>query len=220
MNNTGETTPRLTEFYLEYRKQHHDIRCLLEKTSQYYSESALIRLTRAKCADTRRAAALLLGFLGTYESNEPLGLLLKDSDRSVRLLAENSLKSVWTRDGSEEHRRELHAVMRHIAGQDYGEAVRRANILLDDYPLFAEAVNQRAIALFALKNFRDAIDDGQFVLELNPYHFGAAVGTGHAYWQLGDKMPAVESFQRALFINPNLDGIRRHLECLTGTRTR
>ena len=180
-----------------------------------YDESTLIRLTGAVCVETRRAAALTIGFVGTYQANAALGRLLKDRDRSVRLIAESSLKSVWSRDGSEEQRQKLYAVMRLIAAQQFGLAVSRANILLDEFPLYVEARNQRSIALFALEKFEEAIEDSRIVLNLNPYHFGAAIGMGHAYYQLQDKSAAIECFQQALSINPNLEGIRRRLEQLT-----
>jgi tetratricopeptide (TPR) repeat protein len=198
-------------FYLDYL-QHHDVSQFIEQTVRYYSQPTLLRLTTAKQAETRRAAALILGFVGNYEANNALGRLLIDEDRSVRLLAENSLKNIWTRDGSEQQRHDLYEIMRQIGQQNFEEAVRRANILLEEFPLFAEARNQRAIALFALGSFQDAIDDAAIVLDLNPYHFGAAIGMGHSYLQLKNYEQAIACFQQALNINPNLETVRRHLE--------
>jgi tetratricopeptide (TPR) repeat protein len=195
--------------------QKHDIREFVNRIAECYNEVSLIRLTESLCIETRRATTLALDFLGTYQANDSLGLLLKDRDPTVRLMAERSLKSVWSRDGSEEQRQELYAVMRLIAVHNVGEAVHRANILLDEYPRYVEARNQRAIASFALKNFEEAIEDSRIVLDLNPYHFGGAIVMGHAYLQLHDQSNAIESFQRALAINPNLNSIRRHLEHLT-----
>lgn len=214
MDSFDKQQPRLTTLYLDYRQQ-HDARTFINQATQYYNESSLIRLTGAVCVETRRAAALMLGFVGTYQANDVLGRLLKDYDRSVRLIAESSLKSVWSRDGSDEQRQELYVVMRLIASQQYGEAVNHANVLLDEYPLYVEARNQRAIALFALKKFEESIEDSRIVLDLNPYHFGAVIGMGHAYLQLHDKSQAIECFRQALEINPNLEPVRRHLERLT-----
>lgn len=201
-------------FYRAYLKK-HDARSYINQVMQYYDESTLIRLTQAACTETRRAAALTLGFIGTYQANDSLGRLLTDQDRTVRLITENSLQLVWSRDGSEEQRQKLYIIMRLIDAQNFGEAVRRANILLDEFPLYAEARNQRAIALFALKKFEESIEDSQIVLDLNPYHFGAMIGLGHAYLQLQDQLSAIECFQKALEINPNLESARRHLDRLT-----
>jgi len=214
MDSFDRQKPLLATFYRTYREQ-HDARTFINQTMQHYNEASLIRLTGAACVEARRAAALMLGFVGTYqEANGALGGLLKDSDRSVRLIAESSLKSVWSRDGSDEQRQVLHHVMRLIHAREYCEAVSQANMLLDKYPFYAEAFNQRAIALFALGKFWEAIDDNRTVLELNPYHFGSALGMGHAYLQLRDTSQAIECFRRVLSINPNSETARRRLEQL------
>ena len=213
MDSLDRQQPRLTTWYRAYRQQ-HDARTFINQATKYYNESSLIRLTGAVCVETRRAAALMLGFVGTGQANDVLGRLLKDDDRSVRLIAESSLKSVWSREGSKEQRQKLYLVMRLVATQEYGEAISHANVLLDEFPFYVEARNQRAIALFALKKFEQSIEDNRIVLDLNPYHFGAAIGMGHAYLQLRDKLQAIECFQQALTINPNLETIRGHLERL------
>ena len=214
MDSLDRQQPLLTTLYQIYR-QHHDARSFIEQVTVYYSEASLIRLTGATNAETRRGAALALGFVGTYQANDTLGCLLKAPDRNVRLTAESSLKSVWSRDGSEDQRQEFYAVVRLIAAQRFGDAIRLANILLDEYPLYVEARNQRAIALFALQQFEDSIEDSRTVLKLNPYHFGAAIVMGHAYLQLRNTPKAIECFHRALTINPNLETIRYHLERIT-----
>lgn len=202
--------PRLTSFYLEYLHG-HDMVKMIEQVKGHYTMPTLLRLCCSMQVDARRAAAHVLGFVGDYTANDYLGRMLLDGDRSVCLLAENSIKNIWPRFGSESQRHELRCIMRMIASQDFDEAVRVANNLLEGTPLFAEARNQRAIALFALGNFQDAIEDSAIVLDLNPFHFGAAIGMGHAYLQLENKELAISCFQQALKINPNLESVRRHL---------
>ncbi len=211
METQNANIPRLTAIYLEYL-QNLDTARFVEQVGRHYQQVSLIRLADAERIETRRAVALALGFLGNYGANSALGRLLLDSDRSVCLLAENSIKNVWPRDGSDAQRRVLRDIMRQISRQQYAEAVRMANILLEECPLFAEARNQRAIALFALEEFQDAIEDAMIVLDLNPYHFGAAIGMAHAHLQLREKEQAVLSFQHALRINPRLELVRWHLE--------
>lgn len=203
--------------YLDYLRD-HDAAKLVEQVNRTYSHSTLLRLAASLDTDTRRAAAHVLGFIGNYGSNDTLGKLLHDEDRSVRLLAESSIKTVWPRGASERHRQDLREVMRLIQNQDFDEAVRKANILLEEVPLFAEARNQRAIALFALGEFQDAIEDSAIVLDLNPFHFGAAIGMGHAYLQQKNTELAIVCFQHALSINPNLEAVRRHLARITQQR--
>ncbi|MDR2345449.1 MAG: tetratricopeptide repeat protein [Planctomycetaceae bacterium] len=201
---------RLTSFYLDYL-QNHDIALFVERSKHYYEQSTIMRLAKSDQVETRRAAAMALGFIGDYKSNSVLGCLLVDIDRSVRLLAESSIKNVWPRDGSTYQRHELRLAMRNIAYQNFDEAVRITNNLLDDFPLFAEARNQRGIALYASGKFKDTIEDCKIVLDLNPYHFGAAIGMGHAYLHDKNKELAIVCFQQALKINPNLEAIRRSI---------
>ncbi|MDR0392478.1 MAG: tetratricopeptide repeat protein [Planctomycetaceae bacterium] len=202
--------PRLTSFYLDYL-QNHDVASFVKYSTRFYEQSTIIRLTSSAQVDTRRAAAMALGFLGDYNANPILGRLLVDADRSVRLLAESSIKNIWPRDGSEQQRHELRKAMRCIVAHDFEEAIRVTNNLLDECPLYAEARNQRGIALFAVGDFQNAIEDCKIVLDLNPYHFGAAIGMGHAYLQIKKRELAIACFQQALKINPNLESIRRHL---------
>ena len=45
-------------------------------------------------------------------------------------------------------------------------------------------------------------------LEINAYHFMAASVMGQAYLLLGDPVSALDSFRRALRLNPNMEEVR------------
>jgi len=156
----------------------------------------------------RRAAVTALGFWGDYEANATLGRALQDEDRTVRMLAEQSIRRVWTRDGSEKERRLLRRHHSPQRGQRFQAAVRRATDLIQRTASFAEAWNQRAIAHFSLMEYDEAIHDCAQALEINPYHFAAAAGNGQAYLERGDRVAALESFRRALRLNPDLEAVR------------
>ena len=49
-----------------------------------------------------------------------------------------------------------------------------------------------------------------------PCHFGAWAGLGHCYAHEGQLVDAVEAYERALEINPHLDGIRQAVAELRG----
>ena len=74
--------------------------------------------------------------------------------------------------------------------------------------------NQRARAWFALSRDAEAIRDCHQALELNPYHFAAAARMAQAYLRLGNQVSALESFRRALRLNPNLEDVRAQVERL------
>ncbi len=207
-------SPYLVEFYRQYLND-QDTAAFIRKASEKYSQGTLQRLTEQDSPSIRRAAVLALGFVGDYEANASLGRALQDEDRNVRTIAQNGIRNLWTRAGTEEERRMLSAIMRLNAAQHYHDAVRRCDELLKRAPWFAEVWNQRAIGHFSLGHFGDSIRDCHQALEINPYHFAAAAGMGQAYLQLGNTVSALESFRRALRLNPDLESVRAQITRLT-----
>jgi tetratricopeptide (TPR) repeat protein len=180
----------------------------IRDVSRVYSQGTLQRLAEHDSARVRRAAVLALGFLGDYEVNGTLGRALQDEDRTVRTIAEHGIRKVWTRAGDARQRRTLGVVIRLNSSQHFQAAIRRASELLKDAEWMAEAWNQRAIAHFSLKHYDEAIHDCRQALEINPYHFAAAAGMGQAYLERGNTIAALESFRRALRLNPDLEAVR------------
>ncbi|MGL4942345.1 MAG: tetratricopeptide repeat protein [Thermoguttaceae bacterium] len=210
MSPNNHPTTRLAHLYTAYC-EHHQTKEFIDGVLEHYTEAALVRLGSSRCVTSRRGAALALGFVGSFQANSTLGRLLVDDDKQVAILAESSIKSVWTRGGTLQERQELCRMMQEISNGDYAEAVRLGNNLLERTPHFAEVRNQRAIALFALQQYEDAVRDCSIVLEDNPFHFGAAVGMGHAYLQLGEYGIALFAFHHALKINPRLTQVEKQI---------
>jgi len=206
-------TPRLFGFYQEYLGR-QDSAVFVNKVSEWYDSSTLERLVSHGQREVRRAAVLALGFLGQYDANHILGCALQDEDRTVRTLAENSIRCIWTRVGSDDDRWELNAIMKLNASRQFEKVIRRATLLINRVPAIAEAWNQRAYAHHALGRFAESIRDCHETLEINPYHFIAAVGMGRAYLELGNAVSALESFRRALRLNPDLEGVRAQVDRL------
>jgi tetratricopeptide (TPR) repeat protein len=182
--------------------------------SQRYSIGTLERLAEFGRVAARRAATLALSLVGNYESNAVLGRALHDRDRCVRVIAENGIRDLWMRDGSDEQQARLKVLARLNSSQQFNEAAQAASELIEDAPCLAEAWNQRAIAWFQLDRFEDSANDCHQALEINPYHFGAAVGMAHCYLQLNDAFAALECFRRALRLNPDMEEIRSQAEQL------
>jgi tetratricopeptide (TPR) repeat protein len=176
--------------------------------------STLERLAEFGGELTRRGAVLALGFLGGYESNPVLGRALRDPDRVVGILAEHSIRELWYRDGSESQRQKLAIILRLNNSMRFDEAIEQATELIEEAPGFAEAWNQRAIARYRLKRFEEAANDCQQTLELNPYHFGAAVGMAHCHLELAEGFAALECFRRSIGLNPNLEAVKGQIDFL------
>ena len=207
MSSNESRTPFLTSLYQQYLDD-QDSAGFISKVSQHYLPGTLQRLARSGGRTERRATVLALGFIGDYSANHTMGCALLDDDRTVRMLAENGIRSVWTRAGNEEERQQLDIIIRLNTAQQYDEAIRRATELVDKAPWFAEAWNQRAVARFNLGQFDESIRDSHQALEINPYHFVAATSMGQCYLELENPVSALESFRRALRLNPDLEGIR------------
>jgi tetratricopeptide (TPR) repeat protein len=197
-------------FYQEYLDQ-RDSSGMMREVSAHYSAGTLERLVRHPQREVRRAAVFALGVLGDYGANHALGCALHDEDRIVRTLADEGIRRVWMRAGSETECWELNILVRLNAAEQFLEAVRRATRLIETAPWLAEAWSQRALAESALARYGDAIRDCHEVLELNPYHFIAAATMGQAYLELNNPISALESFRRALRLNPDLEGVRAQI---------
>jgi tetratricopeptide (TPR) repeat protein len=203
-------SPHLLDLYETYL-DNQDSAGYIHQVSLRYTQGTLQRLSRHPFREVRRAAVLALGFLGGYQCNHTMGRSLLDDDRTVRTLAENGIRSVWTRVGSEQDRQELAEILRLNTAQQFKEVIQRANKLIERCPWYAEAWHQRAIAHYALGRMADAIRDCHETLEINPYHFVAATSMGQAYLELENPVSALECFRRALRLNPNLESVRNHV---------
>lgn len=205
--------PRIDKLYLRYLGD-EDSAAFIASVSRHYLPATLERLVQAGQRLSRRGAVLALGFLGRFESNPVLGRALHSSDRVVRVLAENSIREIWLRDGSQQQRRQLAIVVHLNQGFQFEEALELATLLIQQAPRFAEAWNQRGIAHFRLGHFEAAANDCQQTLELNSYHFGALVGMAHCYLELGEGYAALECFRRAVEVNPGMENVRGQIEFL------
>jgi tetratricopeptide (TPR) repeat protein len=202
--------PVLIELYQQFLAD-EDAAAFVHRVGHRYNAATLERLVRSGSRLVRRAGVLALGYLANYESNGALGRALNDPDRGVRLLAENAIRSVWVRAGSDEERREINAIIALNTTKQYREAHERACRFVEQAPWFAEGWNQRAIASYCTERYEESIQDCNQALELNPYHFGAAAGMGQCYLKLGEQSLALEAFRRALKLNPSLEGVRANI---------
>jgi len=209
-------TTLLDALYQRYLTDEHSARFVAD-VSRHYTLATLARLAAGGSRATRRAAVLSIGFLGDYTHNALLGHALHDRDRVVRLLAENSIRELWFRDGSEEQQHQLQTIIRLNNCRRFDRAAQEATRLIEEADGFAEAWNQRAIAWYQLELYSDSVRDCQAAIERNPHHFPAAVGLGHCYLELYDAVAALECFRLALAINPDMENVRAQVGYLQRT---
>jgi len=214
VSDRSRRVPFLLVLYEQYLDQ-QDTEDFTNKARQFYTQGTLERLAENEAREVRRAAVLALGMLGDFGANHVMGRALHDDDRTVRMLADNGIRNVWKRSGSASDQEDLEAIIQLNVAKQFEQAGRRASALVKRAPWLAEAWNQRAIAHFAMGSYMQSIRDCHQTLELNPYHFAAASGMGHAYLQLNNHVSALECFRRALRLNPDLEQARAQVHRLT-----
>ncbi len=180
----------------------------IQSVASRYSIATLLRVLQEGDTFRRRAAALALGFIGDISCNAALGPLLCDRDRKVRLVVDDSLRSIWARDGAAEHRHLLERVMRLNECGEHEQAVKLSTELVQANHVFAEAYHQRSLALFHLDEIAESIEDCRRVLQLNHYHYAAMIGLGHCNLELGDLLESLFWFRCALDTYPDLEPVR------------
>lgn len=213
MSGSKARYPSLDTLYQRYLSDENSAK-FIKAVASNYTIGTLERLAEFGQRNSRRAATMSLGFLSDFTSNQIMGRRMSDEDRGVRILAENGIRELWFRDGTDAQRQALQVIIRANNSLQPAIAERKASELIDDAPCFAEAWNQRAIAFFQRRRFDDSANDCCQALELNPYHFGAAVGMGQCYLELNDPIGALDSFRRALRLDPGLEDVRAQVSYL------
>src|SRR4051794_8607028 len=203
-----ETGSLLVDYFEKFLHD-HDIDSFRQHVSSRYTEGTLARLVESGNHHARRAAVLALGLFGTYESNAVVARALRDSDSTVRDLADNALWAIWFRADTPENNAMLEQVRLLIQHDRLADAVTRASRLIVLAPNFAEAYNQRAIAHFFQGHFQESAEDCERVLERNPYHFGALAGLAQCQLRLDQRRDALKTFRRALRLQPFSKGLRQ-----------
>ena len=192
----------------------HDIENFQQQVSARYTEGTLARLIDSPDVTGRRAGILALGLLGTMASNGVVARALRDSDPTVRDLADNALWAIWYRADTPENNTTLEQVRLLIQHDRLADAVTRASRLIVLAPNFAEAYNQRAIAHFFQGQFQESAEDCERVLERNPYHFGALAGLAQCQIRLEKRREALKTLRRALRLQPFSKGLRQAVSSL------
>ncbi|MCA9258580.1 MAG: tetratricopeptide repeat protein [Planctomycetales bacterium] len=210
MNPSFHLSPLLEEFYQQYLVD-QDVAEFVRRTSVRYSIGTLERLASSGSRNARRGAVLALGRVADYHSNAVVGRALNDSDRGVRSLAEAAVVKIWMRIGAAAQQRRLNAIAEQLDDCDYERAARLAGKLIQEAPWIAQAWYQRGMAYFHLAQFDAAVRDCHQALEINAYHFQAASLMGQASHSRGDLVAALESYRRALRLNPSMEEVRSRL---------
>ena len=156
---------------------------------------------------TRRTAAAALGELGIMADAPVLLQALRDEDEGVRAVAESSVWQVWSRSGDPEIDALFHVGVEQMTRGDANAAIATFTEIIKKKPDFAEGWNKRATIYYLIGEYEKSLKDCDEVVKLNPQHWGVLAGYGQIYLALDKPELALEYFQRALKVNPNLHSV-------------
>jgi tetratricopeptide (TPR) repeat protein len=177
-------------------------------------EEALEALKDRDDTEGRRGAVRTLADAGTMADVPALVQALRDPDGAVRVLAEQALWEVWSRSGNQDVDR-LFATGTTAMGEGrFADAVAAFTRIIERDPAFAEGWNKRATAYFLMGQYEKSLADCDEVMKRNPHHFGALSGYGMIYLRLDQPARALHYFERALAVNPNMDGVSNTVDLL------
>jgi tetratricopeptide (TPR) repeat protein len=111
------------------------------------------------------------------------------------------------RAGSPDDNARLARAVGQIKQDDLAGAEISLRELVAAEPEFAEARHQHGITLALLERPADAADEYRAALNLNAFHFSAAVSLGHMCVERGELLAALTHYKRALTIHPRLEDI-------------
>ena len=164
--------------------------------------------------EARRQGAAWLGERGNMSDASALVKALRDPDEVVRALAEHSLWEVWSRSGDPEVDDLFQMGLEQMNQRNAPAAIETFGDIIKKKPEFAEGWNKRATLYYLVGEYEKSLADCEEVLKRNPVHFGVLSGFGMIYLQLGKPDKALEYFQRALQVNPNLAQVEVTVEQL------
>lgn len=162
----------------------------------------------------KRQAYEALGEVGLPEDLPALYAALYDADPGIREIAQASIWKVWGRSGDATVDKAYQVGVTQMERGLLRSAVRTFTNLIESRPDFTEAWNKRATVYYLLEEDDLSIADCEEVLKRNPHHFGALSGFGQLMLRKGEPERALEYFERALTINPNMEGVRASIDLL------
>jgi tetratricopeptide (TPR) repeat protein len=193
-----------------------DLPGLLQLLKTRWTKEQLKELLSSHHTDAKKVALLALALVGQTCCITELARQLRDGDPIINELAEHALWSIWFRAGTPEANHQLARGAMAMERHDYDHAIKHFTRAAEMCPDFAEAYNQRAIAQYLLEHYDESIADCRLAVERMPVHFGAFAGMGHCFAHQRKMPEAIESYERALAINPRLECIRETVAHLRG----
>ncbi|MEO7940746.1 MAG: tetratricopeptide repeat protein [Burkholderiaceae bacterium] len=154
---------------------------------------------------TRRLEGMIrLADIGTAADSDVALARLRDDDPVVRRFAVVLVWRVWGRSGDAAIDALYEQGVALMQAGELSKAVLLFSDIIAKRPQFAEAWNKRATLLYMLDQYDLSMKDCDEVLKRVPQHFGALSGYAQMLAESGQPERALELFERAYKVNPNM----------------
>ena len=184
----------------------------VDRVSGQERNDALKALDDTTNAVGRMGALRTLATEGTMADLPRIAQALRDPAPGVRVMADGTMWAVWSRSGDPAIDALFANGVEALQEGRWPDAVRTFSAIIAKKPEFAEGWNKRATAYYLMGEYQKSLADCDEVVKRNPLHYGALSGYGMIYIQLDQPARALEYYERALDVNPNLDGVRNAIE--------
>jgi len=121
---------------------------------------------------------------------------------------------IWRQTDNEKVAAAMKKGAQALLQQHFAQAEKIYTRVVKMAPNYAEGWNKRATARYMQDEYAASAADIRRTLALEPRHFGALAGLGLVYMKLGQDQAALDAFQRALEIDPYLQGARANIKRL------
>ncbi|QFT30022.1 tetratricopeptide repeat protein [Roseibium porphyridii] len=136
----------------------------------------------------------------------------EDANAAGRITRE--IQRIWMDSGSDTVDVLMSRAGKAIQADDHGLALDLLDVVVVLKPSFAEGWNRRATVHYMREDFGKSLVDIERTLALEPRHWGALSGLAIIQRRLGFEDSALETFKRALEVNPGLENATKAVEDL------
>jgi len=166
-------------------------------------DQAVRALDHAQAA-RRLEGMVRLADIGTAADSDVALARLRDDDPLLRRFAVGLVWRVWGRSGDAAIDTLYEQGVDLMQAGELPKAVLLFSDIIAKRPQFAEAWNKRATLFYMLDQYDLSMKDCDEVLKRVPQHFGALSGYAQMLSERGQPDRALEFFERAYKVNPNM----------------
>lgn len=144
--------------------------------------------------------------------DEMFARLQKTDSRLEAQTLEQNIWAIWFTSSDAEVNRLMDQGSAAMERRDMRTAIGAFTKIIELAPDFAEGWNRRATALYMIGDFDGSRADVAKTLTLEPRHFGALSGLGLINAAEDKGEAAIEAWQKALDVNPNMSSVQQNIE--------